>query len=97
MVKEARKFTRTRFVLEVLEEGEGYADAGMLGELLCNVLDDCIVHFKEESLIDCIVHFNEESLTALTPKEAAQFAIEAGSEPEFFELDADGNDLEEEA
>jgi len=85
MVKEARKFTRTRFVLEVLEEGEGYADAGMLGELLCNVLDDCIVHFKEESL------------TALTPKEAAQFAIEAGSEPEFFELDADGNDLEEEA
>lgn len=41
----------------------------------------------------CTGEYWVESVSELTPKEMAQCCIEHGSDPEFFEIDSDGNSV----
>lgn len=78
----ARKFYKTTFRIEVLSEGE-LPDFATLGRI-------------EEAFTtgDCSGVWTEELTQPLTPREAAQALLDQGSDPGFFQLDDDGNDVE---
>jgi hypothetical protein len=45
---------------------------------------------------DCLYSWDRTSIEPLTPKQAAEALNDAGSAPEFFSLDNDGNSIEDE-
>lgn len=76
-----RKFYRTKIVVEVLSE-ELYRNEDI------NVIAYDITHGDCSGIVNCV-----ES-KEIDGKTAATLLIEQGSDPEFFQLDDEGNDKE---
>lgn len=77
-----RKFYCTRFYIEVLSK-EPYHPKN-LRQIAYDITDG-----------DCSGSWGQEEQTELTPKETIEALREQGSDPEFFMLDDEGNDLED--
>jgi hypothetical protein len=77
----AKKYYKTEFKLIILSE-----------EDISNIdLEDIAREVNETSVLHT---FDVSSVQELTPKEAADNLIDAGSQPEFFRLDKDGNSVD---
>lgn len=77
------KFFKTTFTVTVLSEGP-FGDWENLHDVAYAIDEgDCSGHIAEKTEV-------------MTPKEAAKALQEQGSDPEFFQLDAEGNDISDE-
>lgn len=83
MAKSKRKFYKTIFYVEVLSEDTPLEDVDSLHD---------IAYAIDEG--DCSGMVNNVKSVRLTAQKAAQALIEQGSDPEFFQLDKNGNELE---
>lgn len=79
-----RKFFKTVFQIEVLSEDKPLNDVGSLHDIAYQI--------DEGDCSGVVKHIKSIRLTA---EKAAKALIEQGSDPEFFQLDATGNDLSE--
>lgn len=86
MEQSKRKFYRTVYQIEVLSEEKFDNEGGMS----LTDIDNAITDGDCSGRVTFIVN-NEEK----TGKEMAELLKEQGSDPEFFQLDENGNDLEE--
>lgn len=77
-----RKFYKTVIKVEVLSE-EPF-DYDNLSDIHNQITDG-----------DCSGEYTTTKITILTAKQAASTLIRQGSDPEFFQLDRNGNDLED--
>lgn len=78
-----RTFWRTVLKVEVLSEDKPLTDAS-LAEIEYAITDG-----------DCSGVVRVESVKELSPKQAAKALVAQGSDPEFFLLDEEGNEIEE--
>tara|TARA_Y100000310_G_C20357110_1_gene657194 strand:+ start:122 stop:373 length:252 start_codon:yes stop_codon:yes gene_type:complete len=83
MAKSKRQFWKTILHIEILSEDEPY-DFLNYEDLKYDVTDG---HYS------AVVKTLQEEL--LTPEEAAKALQKQGSDPEFFQLDEDGNEVED--
>lgn len=79
-----KKYFKTVIRVEVLSEHEPVKDGTPLG-------------WVEESCLfgECSGDISITEVTELTPREAAEALIRQGSDPSFFELDDEGNRLDD--
>ncbi len=78
-----RKFFKTVLTVEVLSD-ESPLEWDSLADVSYAITDG-----------DCSGKITNEAVTKLSGPEAAKALQDQGSEPEFFRLDEDGNDLED--
>ena len=83
-MRSKRKFWKTVITLEVLSEDEPIDDSEGLLEI-----------YDEITYGACSGISNVVKQQQLTPKEAAEALIKQGSDPEFFGIDEDGNEVED--
>ncbi len=86
MEQSKRKFYRTVYQIEVLSEEKFDNEGGMSLTDIDNAITDGDCSGRVKFIVN-----NEEK----TGKEMAELLKEQGSDPEFFQLDENGNDLEE--
>lgn len=83
MARSKRKFFKTTFKVEVLSE-ESPVEWDDLGDVAYAITEG-----------DCSALTLDEKVKRLTGSEAAKELRRQGSDPEFFRLDEDGNELED--
>lgn len=83
MAPSKRKFYLTRFIVEVLSEGEIPDGVDMR-----DVMREC-----DEG--EYVLHSTNTESIEHTPKNMAKLLNDAGSDPEFFQLDENGEDLDD--
>ena len=78
-----KKYYKTTFKIEVLSEGGAASDLG-LEEILYEITNG-----EFSGAIECV------GVKELTSRQAARELMNQGSDPEFFNLDEHGNDLDD--